>query len=254
MNHKYLPSIGQKHCAICKRGVIDHTKAATCEACSNTGECELIGTMLLCESCQAKENTTQSIPPVVIETKTTESLIGQINKVAESTTVKSLVDSAIKGNIKQYTDFFNASMPSILSLKELIDSTPDISNDEKHYELARALADRIKHLTEKLFEARTTEIQMSAEVKSIQQYMNQLIPQLRIEKRAEFAANNIDYQPTTPKEVKAPKVRLSTEDKLAEGYAKLMKIPIEQAKMLMRNKLKDSCTCKVTPGICVVHK
>ena len=252
MKHSFISSnINQSICSVCHK--IESVHGITeCECCAQLDDCEIVNGMLMCSICRDKELSVKSVVPPVNE-PTLEQIVFRANQIVDSPTFQSALDLAIKGNIDKYTDFFNANMPSIISLKELIDSSSDLSDEEKRYELAKALGNRIKHLTAKLFEARIAEVQLGAEVKSIQHYMNELIPQLRKELRIQFGISNPNFIPPV-KDIKQPKVRLSAEDRLAEGYAKLMKVSIEQAKILMANKLRKDCTCKETPGICKVHK
>lgn len=250
---------------LCARKELDHSNSAQCEACSNVCSCEVIGKLLLCFDCRVKELkanelTEQANERVDSSDKKLERLVNQVNRVIETNaiikdgdSIKNLLEEAIKGNIKQYTDFFNAKIPSIIELKEIIDVDTSIEQDQKQYALAKALTARISYLTMVLFETRSTQVEMAAEIKSIQFYMNDLIPELRMKLRNEFATNTPNYTPQVIKKPTERKQKLSTSDKLAENYARMMKIPIDQAKRLLENKLRNDCTCSETPGLCKVH-
>jgi hypothetical protein len=266
MNHSFIKAgWNGLICSKCLRTEIDHSDNAQCESCSNKGPCEITGKLLLCFDCRTRELKTVLTNEVLVtqpdsEAIKLERIVNQVNRVIETNqithneeSIKNLLDEAIKGNIKQYTDFFNAKIPSILELKGIIDVDDSIEQNDKQYAFAKALQKRLAYLTMVLFETRATQVEMAAEVKSIQYYINELIPNLRMKLRAEFAANTPNYTPQVIKKVTERKGKQSTSDKLAESYARMMKIPIEQAKRLLENKLRDDCTCSITPGICKVH-
>lgn len=262
MNHSFIAAPwNQKVCVKCTRSVEAHSDKANCEACTNIGPCELVGKILMCADCQVRDSTTPLAESYVVPSKPSlELVVNQVNRLLETDqirtsdgdTVKSIIDDAIKGNIKEFQDFFNAKLPSIMELKNLIDADETIA--DKRYAMAAALGARVKYLGMVLFQFNSHSIEVSAEVKSIQQYMNSLIPQLRMEQRTQFAANDINFIPQQIKAKSAPKVRTSTTDKLAENYAKLMGVTVEQAKLLIARKLKPECSCAETPGMCKVHK
>lgn len=252
MNHPFQAAAWNKQlCSKCLSGEAVHGDSVTCESCNNVGLVEKVGKLFLCESCAKRENNTPDPVKIDKEEQTIEKFVERINKAAESSTVKNVMDAAIQGNIKQYRDFFNAKIPSIVELKELIDNNPEIT--EKSYALAKALQARVTYLTMVLFNLRGSEIELSAEVKSIQFYVKDLIPQLRLAKQAEFAAMTPNYTPVVVKQTAPKSVKKNAQDKLAESYAKMMNISFEQAQRLLANKLRDECSCSETPGMCKVH-
>ena len=263
MNHPFQAAAWNKQlCSKCLSGEAVHGDSVTCESCNNVGLVEKIGKLFLCESCAKRENNTPDPVKINKEEQTIEKFVERINKAAESSTVKNVMDAAIQGNIKQYRDFFNAKIPSIVELKELIDANNEIiagAKDEKEilerrsYALAKALQARVTYLTMVLFNLRGSEIELSAEVKSIQFYVKDLIPQLRLAKQAEFAAITPNYTPVVVKQTAPKSVKKNAQDKLAESYAKMMNISFEQAQRLLANKLRDECSCSETPGMCKVH-
>lgn len=266
MNHSFIAAQwNQIICAKCLQKEYAHGNSVTCEACSNIGPVELIGKILLCAICSAKE-LTPIIKPEVAEKLSLDSIFNQVNRILETNqiansdgeAVKDILDAAIQGNIKEYKDFFNAKIPSIMELKEMIDrddSIVSVRGDEKHYALMIALRKRVQYLTRVLFQTRNTQIEIGAEMKSIQFYMAETIPKLRMKLRAEFALNTPNYTPQVIKSgvSKPKKGKQNPLDKMAEMYAKSMGIPIEQAKKLMEHGLRDNCTCSETPGMCKVH-
>jgi hypothetical protein len=142
-----------------------------------------------------------------------------------------------------------------MELKTLVDADNSIEASQKHYALMSLLKRRVSYLARVLFTTRNTQIEIGAEMKSIQFYMAEMIPKLRMKLRAEFALNTPNYIPQVIKSgtPKTRKGKLSPIDKMAEMYAKSMKISVEQAKKLMEHGLRDNCTCSETPGMCKVH-
>lgn len=262
MNHSFQSAKWSAvACGLCAKAESFHGDSVQCESCSNIGPIEFIGKIAMCQSCQDRHKGTQPEVVKAEEKLSLEQVMNQINRIVETNAivtsdgdcVKTIIDEAIAGNIKEYKDFFNAKIPSITSLKEMIDSDDSIESDKKHYALMHVLYRRVQYLARVLFMANAGTREIGAEVKSIQQYMSETIPQLRMKLRAEFATITPNYTPQVVKS--APKTRKASNpaDKLAESYAKMMKITIEEAKIFMERKLRSECTCKETPGMCKVH-
>lgn len=265
MNHSFIAAPWNASiCSKCLQKEYAHKNDVTCEACNNIGPIELVNKMLICASCQQKEIDAQNKPkPEEIARLSIEQTLNQVNRILETNqianqdgeAVKDIIDSAIAGNIQQYKDFFNAKIPSIMELKSMVESDELIPIDQKHYALMSLLKRRVSYLARVLFATRHSQIEIGAEMKSIQFYMAETIPKLRMKLRAEFALETPNYTPQVIKSgvPKERKKKTSASDKMAEMYAKAMKIPIDQAKRLMENKLRDECTCSETPGMCKVH-
>jgi hypothetical protein len=241
-----------------------HGKDVTCESCNNVGEVELFNRMLLCASCVAKEIESINKPSIEqIESLSIEQTLNQVNRILETNqiangdgeAVKDIIDAAIAGNIKEYKDFFNAKIPSIMSLKETVESDNEIPVDKKHYAVMSLLKRRVQYLAMVLFQTRNSQIEIGAEMKSIQFYMAETIPKLRMKLRAEFALNTPNYTPQVIKSgvPKERKGKQSPSDKIASMYAKSMKISIDEAKKIIERGLRENCTCNETPGMCKVH-
>jgi hypothetical protein len=268
--HKFNPAVWNSLvCGTCLHKAEQHS----CEACDNTDPYVYYVNkkMLLCDACFAKHNeayqrTDNAIKSDQAHKLSLEQIINQVNRLVDvespiktmtGETINSIIDNAIKGNIQKFTDFFNAQIPAIVELKQQCDENTDlVSNDEKRYALAAMLRGRVQYLSRVLFQFNAKELEVGAEIRSIQQYLNQMIPQLRAELRAEYQKDEPKYAPPI-KETKETKPKLSLEDKMAEKYAAMMKIPIERARHLLKNKLKEDdivCSCAETPGICKLHK
>lgn len=269
MNHSFIAAPwNPTTCSKCAFTEDKHGDTVLCEACSNVGPVDISGKMLLCSTCIEKEKTTEIIPSKEVQERISlDTILNTIDRIVETKqiesmngdSVKSMIDDAIQGDIKQYTDFFNAKMPSIIDLKNLIDLDDSIVGTEnKAYALAAACRKRIQFLARVLFQLKSGEIETAAEIKSIQTYVQKVIPEIRMKLRHEFAEKTPNYTPQTikigkdgPTKVKAkPK---NPEERMAENYAKMMKISYEDALKKIRNKLRDDCTCSETPGMCKVH-
>jgi hypothetical protein len=265
MNHSFQSAKwSAKACNICARPESLHGNDVQCECCLNKGPIEIIGKIVMCSDCQERHKNTEVHGPSLEQKEklSLEQVLNQVDRIVETQaivnkdgeSVKNIIDQAIQGNIKQYTDFFNATIPNIAELKEIINADESIESENKHYALMSALKRRVQYLSMVLFQTRNAQIEMSGEIKSIQHYMAETIPMLRMKLRAEFALNTPNYTPQVIKSAPKPrKTAQSASDKMAESYAKIMKIPIEQARRMIDNKLRDDCTCSETPGLCKVH-
>lgn len=291
MNHSFIAAKwNQSVCQKCARPFSEHS-ITTCESCGNTGDCELslIGNILMCQSCQllekqvvlAKSSMNDLIPTNSTNTTfdsvnsvdsnnsstrlTTDQLINQVNRLVETDQIRSvngdsihsMIQDAIHGNIKQYTDFFNAKIASIIEMKQLIDNDNSVAREQKQYELARQLRMRVQYLSKVLFQFQHGQLEVAGEIKSIQSYINDS-NNFRKEIRDGFAISNPNFIPqpiksNVPKETKPKAKKQTIEDKLAEGYAKRMNVSIERARLFVAGKLREQCTCSTTPGICSVH-
>lgn len=265
MNHSFQAAKwSTTACSICARSESLHGDSVQCESCSNVGPIEIIDKIIMCADCQLRHQNTQvAVPNEIVDKLSIEQVLNQVNRIMETNSiqnpdgdsVKSILDDAIKGSIKEYKDFFNAKMPGIDELKSIIDADESVTTENKHYALAIALRGRINYLARVLFATRNSQIEIGSEMKSIQFYMSDLIPQLRMKLRAEFAQNTPNYTPQVIHKPKSTRTKAASnpQERIAESYAKAMKIPIEQARKLIANKMRDDCTCSETPGLCKVH-
>lgn len=212
MNHAFTPSqVDNKVCARCKYTQIDHTDRATCEACGNTGVCEIIGTILMCEDCQAKEReaVANRIQAIATAAKMNEGV--NLNRLPEAEREKLYGEAAelnilaksmqIDNAIQLHTDIFNAKTVAIVELKKAIEADDSIEN--KHYKLAEVIGERFKHLTQVIFDARQKQVDAQNEQKAIQVYLNQLVDKLSKEEREKLKLHDIEYKPSD-KPVKKP--------------------------------------------------
>jgi hypothetical protein len=236
-----------------------HGKTVECESCHNTGSLTLINNIWLCDDCFSRELQSQiptKIEPIV-EKSTVQSIATEIISDHRPTEIEnSAINKLGSQSISRSTDFFNARTVAINDRWKDIIADDSIGAENKHYQLAKEVREHYIHMKNVLFQAVEVQLECVSNQRADQIYLNTLAGKLREEERVKLHLANIDYTPPVPKA--APKsVRLSKDDKIAADYAKIMGIPIETAKRLLGNKLKEilgDCTCKETPGVCRVHK
>jgi len=184
MNHPFKPNpIVLGKCAICARGLLDHGPFAQCEVCSSKTTCDLFMTILMCQSCQAKEAALQTElnKPEAIEQRITDSYKDITNRAG----------------------FFNARIEPIAQLKEIYEL-----NGHSFADYHARIKAQIEHFARVLFE--TT-------LETPQDSISNLLIEFRAEVRTKLKEGDVSYSPPS----KAPKVRIpgikkSPLDKMAE--------------------------------------
>lgn len=262
--HSFAPSkLNQSLCAVCYRTADLHStkeNEPTCESCNNTGVLTKLNDVWMCESCHTREVQSLLEPRATTETVLVES-VENINKEIErdhrpTDIQNSALNKLGSQSISRSEDFFNARTTAISERWKAIVADDTIGAENKHYQLAREVREHYLHMKQILFQAVEVQLECASNQRADQVYLNQLASKLREEERTKLHLQNLDYEP--PKVPKsAPKTpRLSKDDKIAADYARIMNIPIETARRLIGNKLKEvvgDCTCKETPGICKLH-
>lgn len=167
MNHGFNPSrIDKGKCLTCQRAFIDHTRMASCEVCSNTGECNLYMTILMCKSCEQKEKDLQASNALTADLRVDE----------------------YKQQVKNSMSYFNAQITPIVELKEIYEL-----NGKKFEEFHARIKEQILHFSKVLFEH---QIEQQPDTNS------NLLIEFRAEVRTKIKEQDINYVPP----VKAPKV------------------------------------------------
>lgn len=220
MNHSFVASqIDTTKCARCHFKEIDHTNRATCEACGNSGTCEILyGNMLLCMDCIDKEKIAQA------ENMKPENQAKRLQEMAK----------AIDNSIQVRTDFFNAEVISHIEVFKAIDADDSITN--KPYAKAEFLSKRHADFQAKIFEARQTLDQANNAVKAIQSTFNDIANKLREEERNKLKLSDTSYVVQAPKTIK-PK---GTHKPTAKAWSKLdvrlaaaeYKVPVDAVQMV----------------------
>jgi len=211
MLHPFIPSqLDNTKCASCRYTKEEHTDRATCEACGNTGTCEISGpfnhpqSMLLCMDCTDKEK------QAVHENQT-------IEKQEERARVHNdLILNSRKNDqaVVHKTDLFNAITIANIDIKEAIDNDPTIQN--KQYAYCAEIKARIEHFSEVIFDARKVLNDATEKQKMLQVHFSLEANKLRAEERARLGAVDISYSPTKPKSVK-PVTKKTTEKKFTQA-------------------------------------
>jgi hypothetical protein len=240
MNHSYNANINGL-CSVCIRPENEHGETAQCEACVNIGPCELIGKILLCASCQAREP--QSIDQTSIDPQVK----------ARATRIAQLRTKFMK-EVDSNFNFFTSNITSIVDIELQV-----LATGGSNYDVCVLVEERLAKQRAIMIDAR-----IGAEVDT--KYLNTIVPQLRQEEREKFKQFDISYKPNAALPVvnAVSKPKLSKDEKQYANMAKLMGISIEQAKQIAAKQAqwirkevgadKEPCTCTATPGFCKFHR
>lgn len=204
MKHSFVSGLVDKSkCSFngCGRSLDDHTKLAQCEACPNQCECDLFGTMLLCPDCIAKE--LKVAVNQGLETEANNQFVMD-NPKQDLIQHSANVDAALK--IRE--DFFNAETISIVELAKECGK-----DNAKLFDLIKT---RQVEFQKKLIEIKESELNLNSRLRAQQQYLHDLAKQLTEQERATRKIEDIKYQPVI-KEVKAPKVKVTAQEKMAQN-------------------------------------
>lgn len=203
MRHNHQPSIADSNiCKICKYVELDHSDHATCEACGNTGTCDIVfGNILMCMDCQALESKAQAELVAGADSRVEKS---RNDSNARVTLAKAM---QVDQSIQIIQDIFNAETVAIVEIKSAIDA--DESVVEKHFLLARAIEERFSHFQVIIDAARDTMVEAQSKQRAIQQYYNDLANRLRVEQREQIKLKDVNYKPLEKRisKPKAPSIR-----------------------------------------------
>lgn len=187
MNHSFTPIIGINKCAICTYDERAHSDLAQCDCCPNIGPVQIYSTMLMCETCIAREKEHES--------RSDERLT--LHKIRENALNRAIAEARqINDSILVRTDIFNTETTSITNLKKVIDEDASISN--KPYALAEELLRQFNHFKQVIFERNQEIVEANNKQKAIQVYLNSLANQLRAEEREKLKIQDINYKPAAP--------------------------------------------------------
>lgn len=246
MLHPFIPSqINASKCASCKYEALDHTDRATCEACGNTGTCEISGpmnhpqSMLLCMDCQAAEK------KAVMENQSPEKQDERArlhNEKLNNHTIERARE--IDRTIKVSTDFFNAETVATVDVFTAIDADQSITN--KLFAKAQFLKERVQHFHKVKTEARAILENANSRQSAIQTQLNELANKLRADEREKLKLSDLNYQPITPKQIKERIKKINKPTKkydkasVREAAAKY-KVPVDAVQMICvaRNMTAD---------------
>lgn len=227
MNHSFVSgALDKSKCNQCKRNLDDHTSLAKCEACTFVGKCDVLGNMLLCPTCMAKEyhvaisqSEEQQKNNEFVEMNQGETLIAHSRNVDAALLIRE--------------DFFNAETVSIVELREACGS-----DSAKLFDLIK---ERQVAFQRKLIEVKESELNLNSRLRAQQQYLHDLVKNLTDVERAQRKVEDIKYQPVV-KEVKAPKVKVTAQEKMAQNLMNSKWIKV--ATQLMEDEKLDMETAK----------
>lgn len=263
MNHKFVKSELSNNCQQCGFNVIAHTSMATCSVCLERVSCDVFDNQLACTSCieilklrkiEPTEQAALTLENEVQETIIEAGLIKATNKPIDIIQEEIKQIEPIDG-FSTAKDFFNAETRAIVDIEAEIKANNALSTDEKTFELVRRIRERHTKFKQILFEAMSVQVEITSKQRAQQHYLNELASKIRKEEREKYHLADINYQ---PKEIptKVKKTKISADEQLAANYAKVMKISIEQARILVKNQLTNvgiRCSCAETPGVCRIH-
>jgi len=257
--HSFIAgTIDKTSCLKCKRDEISHTQYAQCEACPNKGICEIFNDMLLCMSCFTRESLAglkkKHEAPSDDSVRANNPILPRI-KESESNLVERLANKLQENHIDAASDYFNAETVQLTELEQKYINDQSIPADKRYYEFAKVVASEHERLKPILFEAIDVQVEIMSKQRAQTVYLNTIANKLRLEERAEFKIKDIEYQPKQAP-VKVKQVKQTPIERLAEQYAKSLGIPLEQAKQMVQNLIKENkaqCSCAETPGLCKAH-
>jgi len=215
MNHSFLASqLDRSKCNACGRGYMEHTTAATCDACGTIASCDIYGNdmsnpraLLLCQDCTEKEDAITRSNDVIIEkTKLT------VN-----------VDEALKVDqgIRYSGDFFNAQTMAMVDVEQSIIADASISNKiEAMHSYAMS---HIKTLREAIFEKDKEKLELVSKLHATIEFIRNKGNLIRKEERDRLIAESnlnftIHHPIVTPK---VPKQKLTALERMVQAFVAL---------------------------------
>ncbi len=169
---------------------MDEIKLACC-ICGIKDNIEIWETQLWCPECKNKEvDAQQGIADTVDER------VAQLAKQVE-----------IDTSIKTTKDFFNAKTTSMIRIRELIDEDDTITTEDKNFEEAKRILDRLKRFSKVLFQLKQKELEVAKETRVMQSHLNDLANKIRTDQREQLRLKDITYKPVSPKISKPRKIK-----------------------------------------------
>jgi len=169
-----------------------NTKIDDCDGCAKQDvEVWSLDNMLLCNDCRKK----------------------QLDAKAEAARVPVAVESLIQKSQKQdasiqvKADIFNAATVSFIELRASIENDAAIAPENKDFEFAKLVAERIKKFNEVIFADEAALNEKKNERHAWHTQMREFANKLREDQRAKLKQFDITYTPSTP--VAARSVRTS---------------------------------------------
>lgn len=227
MRHSFIASqLDTSLCGMCKRSITDHKNEATCESCDFIGECDLLGTMLLCASCLKKE---YDIAVAQTKEHAEHFELARINTAITNPIGSILKSIELDSALAVREDFFNAEIISIQELKLACNNA-----NLGPFELASLIDKRFKLFKKVLFEMEGARLNLHSRQKADFIALNELASQLSEKEREELKLKDLSYIPVQPKA--PPKPRLTIDERMAQN---LVNVKLRKA----AQELVDNQTC-----------
>lgn len=217
MNHSFQPSIiDSAKCKICKRPESDHGPDAECEVCSKHADCIDVNGILMCPSCLERELVSDPNPKPPEQARSLE-------YTDNRNAIQILADEikASDAKISNRPEFFNAETISIEEIKTRIIADNSIEN--KRFELAKIVQQRVIDLEKAIFDADQRRFELGDRQQANRIYLQNLATQLTAEERDKVRIKDINYPIQQPKlhTPRAPSTKSkSNKEELREAAAK----------------------------------
>lgn len=227
MNHAFSPSkLNVIVCAACSRNMLAHTNNAECEACGNRDKCDIINEILLCDSCKDRELETLAEPKgnAIDATNTSNTPTGFNIPVPISEQIYTTARSIASDLPANGSEYYNSKILAIVELEKRINADDSIPADQKVFFFAGQIQARQNHLYKTLVSVKELITEIDSERHANFRAINALASRLRKEEREKLNIKYAEYVPPA-KISKVRQPRMSAQDNVIEGMAKLMFAP-----------------------------
>jgi len=210
-----------------------------CESCPNIGieyaPYKIIDDINMCTACQVRD---AEIKLEVHANEVNHPSQKNVNPVDLINNLHEVVKQGVPFELKTSQDFFNAETIAYVDVQKQIDADDSIPQDEKRFAYHNYIKTQHELFRKRLFELKKEELELSNRDKALQYILNSITHKFKTEERDALKLQDINYVPKVVA-VKAPKVKLSPEDKLIDTYAKFLKVDFETAKKLFAHGMRE---------------
>lgn len=155
-----------------------------CEACNSSGKLTRVNGLWLCDRCASLEF--ETIGRMHSSDKMQQVRVTKANELMEQS-------RKVDTSLQVRTDIFNARTIEIAEIKKAIDADTSIEN--KQYELAKILTEKLNQYKKIIFDANEAIMDAATSQRATQSYLNNLANTLRAEEREALRLADISYQP-----------------------------------------------------------
>lgn len=150
--------------------------------------------------------------------------------------------AAIDASVTVKTDIFNAETVAIAELKKAIEEDDTILPEQKLFQLATVVQNRIQNYKQIVFDLQQTIVDESNRQRANMQYLNQLAQTLRAEEREKLKAMDLSYKPIAPKLPSNKPARVPKASSAKISQAELIRAAQETG--MEPNTIKSFCVLK----------